>query len=463
MERWTGAAGVVSPVAVLAGSAVGALSTPAYDWPTAPLSVIGTTGGPGAVVFTAGLLLGGVAAVWFAAGIRRDVGPVVAGLCGVVGVSLAGAGLFPSVDGTVGLLHALFGAGALFGIWLLLWAAGVHDWLAGARRRGAAIVLLGTATLAVWLPYDLGIESAQLGYGAAEVVTFVAFGLWSGWTARRLGDGGPSGSAGSAVRTDGGLPDTDAVLVRQPLVVPADAAVETIGDSAVDPRDVLGPDPPVHTASLFLCEAGTGSLVWYFELTDVSGPRTEGWFDLPDEIREVVDDPGTWDVFGDPEGSLAVHAALPGRPRTIPTAAGDEAGVVRTTDGNGPATDVVLLRIAVRSGWPAWLLAAFVRLRRRLADVGWVKQRADAATRPVLEAEQMYTESIFVDGTDLLWYMETADYAEAAEAYQTSDSRLARVSEEVLSRVFEHPEVLGDPEPSSDYRLLAHAVSPDRP
>ena len=176
------ATGVAAPAVLLLTVGVGVASSPTYDWPAEPFSALGASGEPTADWFAAGLVLTGLLTLPFAARLWRVRAAPVGGLYALVGLSLVGAGLFPFRS----LWHEVFGAGSLLGIWLLLWVAAVVDWRAGSHRDAVLALVLGTASLAVWLPYDLGIESAQLGYGLAELVAFLAFAAWSARSAVRI-------------------------------------------------------------------------------------------------------------------------------------------------------------------------------------------------------------------------------------------------------------------------------------
>ena len=180
-RRAATAAGVCTPVTTLLTVAVATALTDAYDWPTDPFSVIGTLDGPAALAFNLGLILAGALALPFAwrlwTASRRALGVLYA----LLGVSLAVAGLFPM--GTP--LHAV-ATGIFLTAWLLPSVAGVVEWRSGRRGAGAAQVSLGTVALLVWLPYDFGVQSLQIGYGAAELVSFVVLALWSGWIAFEL-------------------------------------------------------------------------------------------------------------------------------------------------------------------------------------------------------------------------------------------------------------------------------------
>lgn len=192
--------GVAAPGVVLLTVSTGAVASPTYDWPTEPFSVLGAPGAPTADLFGTGLMLGGLLALPFAAGLWRTRSRPVGGLYALVGLSFAGAGRFP-IGST---WHEVFGVGILLGIPVLLWTAAVDDWRTGSRRDAALAFASGAAALAVWLPYDFGVEEAQLGYGFAELVAFLALTVWSVRSAIRLrerhasptGDRHPEGSGG---------------------------------------------------------------------------------------------------------------------------------------------------------------------------------------------------------------------------------------------------------------------------
>jgi len=184
-NRGTAAAGIVGPAVLLLVVGLGAVWSPTYSWPGDPVSLIGMTGGWTAGLFNAGLVLGGLSLLPFGARLWRVHSPLTGGLYAVVGLSLSGAGLFPASQRT---LHGLFGALVFFGIPAVLWAAGAVDWRAGDRRSGATAFALGATALVVWLPYDFGMTWAQIGYGAAELVSLLALAAWSVLTTVRLRD-----------------------------------------------------------------------------------------------------------------------------------------------------------------------------------------------------------------------------------------------------------------------------------
>lgn len=185
-ERSLASAGVAMHV-VLAGTiAVGAAASAPFSWPADPFSVIGSTGDATAMAFNAGVVLAGLLALPFARWLWDRWHRAIGALYALIGVGLVIAGVFPMGTGLHDLVAVTF-----LGIPAMLWCAGIADWRAGDRRRAVASVVLGAVSLGVWLPYDLGLENAQIGYAAAELVVFAVLGCWTVWTVRRLtGDSG---------------------------------------------------------------------------------------------------------------------------------------------------------------------------------------------------------------------------------------------------------------------------------
>jgi hypothetical membrane protein len=186
-------AGVLAPLALLTTAIGGALATPGYRWPTDPFSEVGGTDGVVAFAFDAGLFLSGALALVLAVALRRRWRPALGALYGVGGV---GAGLFPVGSGLHGIATPYF-----FTAWLPPVVAGVADWRAGRRTYGVVGVALGVFAVGIWLPYNQGLSWATVGYGATELVTFLAWGTWSVWAARRLGNQRAVGDA-----TERGVP-----------------------------------------------------------------------------------------------------------------------------------------------------------------------------------------------------------------------------------------------------------------
>jgi uncharacterized protein YunC (DUF1805 family) len=119
------------------------------------------------------------------------------------------------------------------------------------------------------------------------------------------------------------------------------------------------------------------------------------------------------------------------------------------------------------SGLPEWFADRFAGLSRHVAageiDLGPI----ETWSGEMLEAEQMYTESIVLErrseGYVLCGYMETEAMEGVYDAYYDTWNPVARVSEVVLGRVLEEPAQILEYPLGTDIEVLAHAVDPDRP
>ncbi|WP_255192971.1 DUF6176 family protein [Natronobeatus ordinarius] len=232
--------------------------------------------------------------------------------------------------------------------------------------------------------------------------------------------------------------------------------------SAGDPEPVLGLEEAT-TASLFLDLEGAGpELVWYGEV-----PRsvTDRW----DEPRSTVAEAFPVDheavEFADEsvvDRELLVHAANPARPRTV--ASGDGSLV---TGPDGAAVDVDLVRMRLRPGLPERVADGFAGFSRRVVDGNLELGPIERWSAEMLDAENMYTESVFLerraDGYALVGYMEAEEMARVYDAYYDTENPVARGSEIVLGRVLEAPETILEYPLETDVELLAHAIAPDRP
>ena len=156
-----------------------ALAARNFVWPMDPISVVGAADGPVALAFSGGLVATGLFALPFAAWLATSGRPVQGACYGLVGLSFAFGGLFPVPSD----LHAL-ASGIFVFTWLVCWSDAAGAWREGDGRRAAVVFALGALAVGVWLPYDLGVESAQMGYAAAEAVTFAVITVWTLWTIR---------------------------------------------------------------------------------------------------------------------------------------------------------------------------------------------------------------------------------------------------------------------------------------
>ena len=238
--------------------------------------------------------------------------------------------------------------------------------------------------------------------------------------------------------------------------------------SGGDPEPVLGLEE-VTTASLFLdLEGADPELVWYGE---VPRSATASWESpqavvdgaFPVEHEAILDGAAEWSgADSGVDRELLVHAANPARPRTV--ASGDGSLV---TGPGGAAVDVDLVRMRLRPGLPERLADGFAGLSRRVADGNLELGPIERWSAEMLDAENMYTESVFlerrVDGYALLGYMECEEMAHVYDAYYDTENPVARGSELVLGRLLEAPETILEYPLETDVELLAHAIAPDRP
>lgn len=181
---WLSRIGPVSGVAmqgVLWATVIGGgLASPHFTWPTDPFSIVGSGEGAVATTFNLGLVGSGLLALPFAAWLATVGRRALAVPYALVGVGFLLAGVFPMPNP----LHAVATAIFLF-TWLLCWVDSGQEWRAGNRVRAGVAFALGAAAVGIWLPYDLGLERAQVGYAAAEAVAFAVITAWTLWVLRR--------------------------------------------------------------------------------------------------------------------------------------------------------------------------------------------------------------------------------------------------------------------------------------
>lgn len=195
-SRLAAVAGVSSPIVLLATLVAGATLSDGYDWPREAFSVIGGTGGTAALVFNVGVVAGGLLALPFAWLLWTVWRPVLGALYGIVGLSFVVAGAFPIGSPFHDVAAAIFVVGPLVPV-----VAGIVDWRAGNPHLALGQVLLGVVAVSVWIPYDLGVESAQVGYGGAELAAILVLAAWSVGTVARLWSSGGADSIDSSAST----------------------------------------------------------------------------------------------------------------------------------------------------------------------------------------------------------------------------------------------------------------------
>ena len=218
MERTTQkfriATGVLTPLAAL-GTFVGsaALST-SYRWPSEPFSVIGGEGNLLALLFNAGLVATGLLSIPFATLLWIVHSKSEGVLFSLIGLMFIGAGVFPMkgdpssgefLMGGGTIAHAIFGSGIFLGVSLYLLLAGAKRLRSGESRAGLTAIGLGLITILVWLPWDFGLLWAWVGWGAAELLVVVCFGLWNVFTVGQLWRRASDSTAGKRMEGQTGI------------------------------------------------------------------------------------------------------------------------------------------------------------------------------------------------------------------------------------------------------------------
>ncbi|MCU4972092.1 hypothetical protein OB955_05015 [Halobacteria archaeon AArc-m2/3/4] len=237
---------------------------------------------------------------------------------------------------------------------------------------------------------------------------------------------------------------------------------------------VLGIDGAT-TASLFLDRGREGpetegegklepepELVWYVEI-----PRStlEEWDDPESTVRDAF--PVTCEAVGSPAGvdrELLVHAVNPERPRRVAT---EETPLEASDPAADRTVDVDLVRMTLESGLPERLADRFAGLSRRVIAGDLTLGPIETWSAEMLDAETMYTESVFLerraDGYSLVGYMEAEEMQRVYDAYYDTWNPVARASEIVLGWVLTDPATILEYPLETDVELLAHAAHPDRP
>ncbi|MDG5817992.1 hypothetical protein [Natronococcus sp. A-GB7] len=241
-----------------------------------------------------------------------------------------------------------------------------------------------------------------------------------------------------------------------------EAVVERCADPD-DPQSLLGLEGAT-TASLFLDAGDDPELIWYVEvprsvMVDWKDPESRVDAAFPLEHDAIA----TGEARVDRE--LLVHAVNPNRPRSA-TGTDDGPLVVSGAElENG--VDVDLVQLHLKPGLAERLADRFAGLSRRVAageiDLGPIERWSGE----MLEAENMYTESIVLErrpeGYVLCGYMETEAMGGVYDAYYDTWNPVARLSELVFGRVLEEPRQILEYPLGTGLEVLAHAVDPDRP
>jgi hypothetical protein len=121
----------------------------------------------------------------------------------------------------------------------------------------------------------------------------------------------------------------------------------------------------------------------------------------------------------------------------------------------------------LKPGLAEWLADRFAGLSRRVENGEIDLGPVETWSGEMLEAEDMYTESVVLErrpeGYVLCGYMETEAMDGVYDAYYDTWNPVARASELVFGRVLEEPAQILEYPLGTGLEVLAHAVDPDRP
>jgi len=208
----TRAFGAAATLLALGGIAAAILLDPTFSWTTDALSDLGVRD-RSASAFNWGLVLGGVAGVGYALGIRRSaaegrvIGAVRAAVLALAMVAMAGIGMFD-------LTEPLHGPAAI-GFYALITVAFAVD---GLARRGSTtgrvVLAFAPVHVAVWVTFVAGwwpVSGLALPElpGALMLAAWVwalgplpVLGAWFDSVVGRFGDGGDEGDGGGSDEGD---------------------------------------------------------------------------------------------------------------------------------------------------------------------------------------------------------------------------------------------------------------------
>ncbi|MFP8954823.1 hypothetical protein ACLI4Z_17950 [Natrialbaceae archaeon A-arb3/5] len=259
-----------------------------------------------------------------------------------------------------------------------------------------------------------------------------------------------------------------AFLVRRRIDPTRVEAVRNTVSEAVsedEPRRLLGIDGAT-TATLFLETGDEPALVWYVE---VPQSTSSTWADPEATVANAF--PIEHDALDEAElavdRELLVHAVNPDRPHT---ATGREDGGLVASETEldaGETVDVSVVRMPLKSGLPERFADWFAGICRRVEAGELELGPVETWSAEMLDAEEMYTESLFLERNAegyVLWqYMEAAEMEQVYDAYYDTANPVARVAEFIVGQVLEEPEQILSLPLGTDAEPLAHAVEPDRP
>ncbi|MFC7134877.1 MULTISPECIES: hypothetical protein [Salinibaculum] len=261
----------------------------------------------------------------------------------------------------------------------------------------------------------------------------------------------------------------------------------------------LLPHDGVLTVTVCLGRGRDGPRLWWF--VEIADDVTSTFQDPAGAIRESpllagnaskLLEAATPLVFGPggQDGPLMVHATNPDRPRgyvrSADTREGDGEGrdseqaadrrakgtpqVLVADEGPAAVPEVYLVTWGLRGGPATWFMRALTRLMRLTRDTR-IERQFEEWSRPVIEDEQMWTETGFYDRAErasddrdrIRYWMECDSLEGVWQGFDESTNLVARVSEVVLGWVIDRPErALSVEGFTTDCETLVHAVAPER-
>lgn len=138
------------------------------------------------------------------------------------------------------------------------------------------------------------------------------------------------------------------------------------------------------------------------------------------------------------------------------------------TDAGGERTvDIVFVSVWFTAGLAERLADWFADLTHRFKAGELRLGPIETWSVEMIDMENMYTETLFLErsatGHELLSYMEADEMQQVYDAYYDTWNLVARVSEIALNWALRDPSPILDYPLETDFELLAHAVTPNRP
>ena len=149
--RIAGLCGIAAPVVAFSCIFISISLSPWFSWAANALSDLGV--GKAALVFTSGLIAGGILTMVFAAGLLTTFRGRALGCAGAVllfldAIALFGIGVFSEAAGDI---HSYFSVAFFVLFPLSLFLLGASAIMAGSRKFGSFTILVGALTVIPWV------------------------------------------------------------------------------------------------------------------------------------------------------------------------------------------------------------------------------------------------------------------------------------------------------------------------